>query len=335
MRRFQENGIKKVRADAKGARESTLSFVGMWFRLPVAALLFCAAVSAQSFAELRELYAYDRTAPLDVRLSSKGNRNNYTLYDISYSLAEKQRADGYLAVPQGRGRKPAVVWMHSSGALAWLGDAVLLAQCGAVSLVVNVPGAGVSGASGEGDRDTMIMAVVALRRAVDVLEARDDVDANRIAVVGHSFGAMMSAVAASIDPRFKAAVFEAGLLGMSIHIGTSLHPWAQGVRKQLGAQLAHYLEVISVVDAAHYIGDAPTIPKLFQSAWYDPGVPHDDASKFYEAATGPKELKWYDTAHDIDDIAAIADRARFLAKALDLGDAEKTIRSKAGIGAKR
>jgi dienelactone hydrolase len=282
----------------------------MRFRVPVPALLFCAATSAQNFTELKRLYAYDRTAPLDVTLTSKGNRSNYTLYDIGYSLPEKQRADGFLAVP------------------------VLLAQCGAVSLIVNVPGAGVSGTP-EGDRDAMIMAVVALRRAVDVLEARDDVDANRIAVAGHCFGAMMSAVAASIDPRFKAAVFEAGLLGMSIHIGTSPHPWAQGVRQQLGARLAHYLEVISVVDAAHYSGYAPAIPKLFQSALYDPGVPHDDASRFYEAATGPKELQWYDTAHDIDDISAFADRTRFLAKALRLAGAEKAIRSKAGIGGKR
>jgi len=115
---------------------------------------------------------------------------------------------------------------------------------------------------------------------------------------------------------------------MSIHIGTSPHPWAQGVRKQLGSQLQHYLEVISVVDAAHYMGQAPAIPKLFQSAWYDPGVPHGDAMKFYEAATGPKEMKWYDTAHDIDDIAAIADRTRFLAKALSLAGADQAIRSK-------
>jgi dienelactone hydrolase len=303
----------------------------MWSRV-AAALLFCAVASAQDFKELRKLYDYDRNAPLDVKLASRGARSNYTLYDISFSLPGNQRADGFLAAPLGRGRKPGVVWMHSSGALGWLGDAVMLAQCGAVSLIVNAP-AGVSGIPE--DRDAMILTVVALRRAADVLEARDDVDANRIAIVGHSFGAMMTAVAASIDPRFKAAVFEAGLLGMSIHIGTSPHPWAQGVRKQLGSQLPHYLEVISVTDAAHYIGYAPAIPKLFQSAWYDPGVPHDDASKFYEAATGPKELKWYDTAHDIDDIAAMADRTRFLAKALGLRGAEETIRSKVGIGTKR
>ena len=39
-------------------------------------------------------------------------------------------------------------------------------------------------------------------------------------------------------------------------------------------------------------------------------------------------MKWYDTAHDIDDIAAIADRTRFLAKALSLAGADQAIRSK-------
>ena len=284
--------------------------------------------------ELKQLYDYDRAAPLELKLSQTASRNGYTLYDVSYSLPKKQRTDGFLAVPQGRGRKPAVVWMHSSGALAWLGDAILLTQSGAVSLIINAPASSVPGTP-EGDRDAMIAAVVALRRAADVLEARDDVDPHRIALAGHSFGAMMSAVAASIDPRFKAAIFETGLLGMSIHIGTSPHSWAQGVRKELGAGLTHYLEVISVVDAAHYIGHAPLIPKLFQSAWYDPGVPHEDSVKFYEAATGPKEMKWYDTAHDIDDIAAVVDRARFLAKTLGLPGADAAIRTKAGIRQKR
>jgi cephalosporin-C deacetylase-like acetyl esterase len=296
--------------------------------------LLSAVASAQTFPELKKLYDYDRAAPLDVKLSQKGNRNGYTLYDVSYALSAGQRTDGYLAVPQRGGRKPAVVWMHSSGALAWLGDTVLLAEAGAVSLIINAPGAVGSGTA-EGDRNAMIAAVVALRRALDLLEARDDVDPHRIAIAGHSFGAMMSAVAASIDPRIKAAVFEAGLLGMSIHIGTSAHPWAQGVRKELGTGLQDYLKIISVVDDVHYIGHAPPIPKLFQSAWYDPGVPHEDSTRFYEAATGPKELKWYDTAHDIDDIGAIADRLRFLGKALGLAGVEAVIRAKAGAGQKR
>lgn len=301
-------------------------------QLPAAILLLCCGVaSAQTFAELRKLYDYDRAAPLDLKLTQRAARNGYALYDIGYAIPNGQRTDGFLVVPEGRGKKPAIVWMHSSGASAWLGDAVLLAQAGAVSLIINSQPSS-SPVTPEGDRDSMVATVVALRRAADVLEARVDVDHRRIAIAGHSFGAMMAAVTAAIDPRFKAAVFEAGLLGMSIHIGTSPHPWAQGMRKELGTGLARYLEVISVVDATHYIGQAPAIPKLFQSAWYDPGVPHEDSVKFYEASTGPKALKWYDTAHDINDIAAIADRARFLAKALALPDVEKAIRKKVSAG---
>lgn len=53
----------------------------------------------------------------------------------------------------------------------------------------------------------MIRSIVNIRRAVNILAAREDVDARRIAFVGHSFGAMMGAVAAA-DKRFNAAVSE-------------------------------------------------------------------------------------------------------------------------------
>ena len=118
--------------------------------------------------ELKQLYDYDRAAPLELKLSQRASRNSYTLYDVSYSLPKNQRTDGFLAVPQGRGRKPAVIWMHSSGALAWLVDAILLTQSGAVWLIINTP-ASSAPRTQEGDRDDMIAAVVALRRAADLL----------------------------------------------------------------------------------------------------------------------------------------------------------------------
>ena len=179
-------------------------------------------------------------------------------------------------------------------------------------------------------RDAMIQSVIALRKAAGLLAERADVDPARIVVAGHSFGAMMAAVAITVDPRFRAAVFEGGLLGMSIHFGTSPAPEMANLRKELGTGLAHYLDVISVVDAKHYIGHAPAIPKLFQSAWFDAGVPRQDSKDFYYAATEPKELRWYDTGHDIDDIAVMADRARFLGKVLDLPAVERVLRGKIG-----
>ena len=140
----------------------------------------------------------------------------------------------------------------------------------------------------------------------------------------------MGAVAVSVDDRFRAAVFEAGLLGMGVHMATSPGPWAQGVRKELGDQLQQSVDVISVVDDKNYIGHAPAIPKLFQSARYDPGVPLKDSEDFFNAASQPKELRWYETGHDVDDIGAIAERVRFLARSLRLGSVEGLLKNIAG-----
>src|SRR5262249_51940022 len=113
------------------------------------------------------------------------------------------------------------VWMHSGGPFFWLADAVLTARAGAASLIVS-PSFGSPDLPADQYRDAMIGAVIAIRRAVDILNSRSDVDSWRVGFVGHSFGALMGAVAVSVDKRFKAAVFEVGLAGMSYHLRTSV-----------------------------------------------------------------------------------------------------------------
>jgi len=142
---------------------------------------------------------------------------------------------------------------------------------------------------------------------------------------------MMGTVATAVDRRFKATVFEVGLLGMSIHIRTSPHPWAQGVRGEKGDKLEEFLQGIEPLDAGHYVGRlAPTV-LLFQSARMDPGVPDKDAQGFFDAASEPKQLKWYDTGHEVLDIAAISDRARFLSAQLHLPPIEPILKEKIGV----
>jgi len=303
--------------------------------IPVFAwILMAGSAGAQIPVDLAALYRYDRAAPLNIERKELASRAGYRLYSISYALPKGGHMPGLLVIPSRPGRKPAIVWMHSGGAIRFLGNAVLMARAGAVSLLVG-EAEGLPGGTAELARDQLIEDVIGLLRAADLLQTQSDVDPSRLALVGHSSGAMMGAVAVSIDDRFRSAVFEVGLLGMSIHIATSPGPWAAGVRKELGDQLPRFLKVISVVDASNYIGHAPAIPKLFQSALQDPGVPVKDAEDFFKAATEPKELKWYDSSHDIDDIAALADRARFLAKTLHLGNIERQLQgSRRRVGEK-
>ncbi len=280
----------------------------------------------QEFDKLKQLYQYDARQPFQLTVEPADVRPGESVHKLLIKNPDGSSREGFLVLPEGRGRKPAIIWMHSGGARAWLGNAALMARAGAVSMLIGpFP---TKGDRPEDFRDAMIQSVICLRKAADLLAGRDDVDPARIAIAGHSFGAMMAAVAITVDPRFRAAVFEGGLLGMSIHFGTSPAPEMASIRKELGTGLAHYLDVISVVDAKHYIGRAPAIPKLFQSAWFDAGVPRQDSEDFFRAATEPKELRWYDTGHDIDDIAVMADRARFLGKVLNMPAVDRVLRGK-------
>jgi cephalosporin-C deacetylase-like acetyl esterase len=297
--------------------------------------VFCWAgtlLASDNFAELATLYQYDRSIPLDIKVNDGLNRQRYTIYEISYANLKSGRTQGYLVIPRGPGRKPGIIWMHSGGPISRMADAVLMAEAGAISLLVNPPGPPAPSAKDpEGWRDFYVQSVIGLRRGIDLLAARTDVDKTRIGFVGHSFGAMIGAVATSVDERFRVAVYEVGLLGMSIHIGNSSDPWAEWVRQDAGDGLSHFLQVISVIDATHYIGHAPAIPKLFQAAWFDaPAVPHEASRAFYQAASDPKKLNWYDTGHDVDSIAAMSDRAKFLAKALGLKEINRVLRHNVG-----
>jgi fermentation-respiration switch protein FrsA (DUF1100 family) len=66
-----------------------------------------------------------------------------------------------------------------------------------------------------------------------------------------------------------------------------------------------------------FVGDAAPAPLLFQFARFDIGVTAAESEAFYAAASEPKEQHWYDTGHVVNDITAVADRARFLAQHLD------------------
>jgi dienelactone hydrolase len=65
-----------------------------------------------------------------------------------------------------------------------------------------------SGTSAE--RDETIQQAKDLRRSVDYLETRTDIDSARLAYYGISWGSVLGPIMTSIEPRFKAAVFSAG-----------------------------------------------------------------------------------------------------------------------------
>ncbi len=177
---------------------------------------------AKSIGELRQMFNYDRTLPLDVKEIGVEDRNGARIHDISYQSPKGGRVSAYLVVPSEKRRKFAgVIFMHSrpGSRKNFLDEALLLAKVGAVSLLIDAPfsRAGESKrefdstvTNPEADRDIYIQTVIDLRRGVDLLVSRSDVDLKRIGFVGHSYGAHTGAVLAGVEKRIKAYVIMAG-----------------------------------------------------------------------------------------------------------------------------
>jgi dienelactone hydrolase len=268
------------------------------------------------------LFDYDASRPLDVQESGVSVRDGVEVRDIAYASVSGARTAAYIVSPEGAGKsRPGVLFVHwyapgekDSNRAQFLEQASDLARRGVVSLLVDTmwsDPAWYRSRNHAEDYDHSVEQVRALRRALDVLLARPDVDAKRIAYVGHDFGAMYGAVLAGVDPRVNAAIaLQAGT--------TSFADWFLLSAKLTGEARDRFIEKLQPLDPVHYIGKAKA-PVLFQFAKEDVYVPKANADAFVAAAAEPKEVRWYDGGHGLT-AQAVRDRQDWLAARLGLAD---------------
>jgi hypothetical protein len=82
-------------------------------------------------------------------------------------------------------------------------------------------------------------------------------------------------------------------------------------------RLDAYLKSSERTDPIFYIAHN-TIPLFFQFARYERFFNKAAMDRYANAATGPKEVRWYDTGHDLNDPQALTDRAAWLKRIVGL-----------------
>lgn len=270
------------------------------------------------------MFDYDQTALLDIKEAPVENKKNIKVHDISYG-SKSERVSAYLIVPSGKGPFAAMIFLHGGGQdrSAFLEEALSLTKMGVVSLLIDEPSirAMPHFTEPEVDRDRYLKIVVNLRRGVDLLISRPDVDRRRIGYVGISFGAWMGAILASVDKRIKACVLIAGLPSSAELWRSSEHPMAVQVRRSLTKeQLERYLETTGPLDAIYFINHVAPSALFFQFGRQDEIITAQAAVQYEQAGSQPKTVKWYDARHEniITNPAALHDRAEWLRRRLKL-----------------
>jgi dienelactone hydrolase len=294
--------------------------------LPVLVLIGYSIVPAQD-PELARHFDYDRKAPLGIKQVGVQRRDRATVFDLTYESPKGGEVPAYLVVPQGRGPFAAVIWGHwywdnssMRNRKEFLDEAVVLARAGVVSLLIDGPiarpGHVVSkDLLDERTATDFIQEVIDVRRGVDLLLARRDVDRKRVAYVGHSYHANVGALLSGVDRRFKCFVLMAGSMSDELSFRTKEY---QAFRQKVGAEkFDAFVAKYDYLDQGKYVSHAAPAVVFLQFANQEPFLTPERARQHAEVVSEPKQVKFYEAPHALD-AEARRDRIHFLIEQLKL-----------------
>ena len=252
----------------------------------------------------RSLFAYDANAPLNLQKTVESTNNGVEVSAISFSSPAGGTVTGLLFDPVTRSSlRPGIVLMHGLPGTARnvMVQGQQLAELGAVVIAIDAPFARRGGQPlrfTNEDRAEQIQLIKDLQRAVDVLRARVNVDHDRIAYVGFSYGGAMGALFVGVERRIKTAVLVVGDGGLVSHFtGPEDLNFMAGLSC---ATRVSWFRAMAPIEPIRFIANASPTPLLLQSGRLDTLVPVADAESLQTAAREPRTILWYDAGHGLD-----------------------------------
>ena len=126
-------------------------------------------------------------------------------------------------------------------------------------------------------------ALAEAKDAVAWLSEQQAIDPARLAVAGYSLGSYIALETAARDERVRAVIIAAGG-------DLPVTPWTGMVRM--------------VTDPLKFVRQLSGRPLLMLHGKSDRTIPAQQAERLFEAASEPRELRWYDSAHILPPAAA-------------------------------
>jgi dienelactone hydrolase len=209
---------------------------------------------------------------------------------LELTVAPNERVPAHLYLPppvQASARRPAVLALHQTTAIGKrdVGEegrpnrayGLELAQRGYVVLAPDYPSFGdyPHDFAADGYVSGTMKGIFNHLRCVDYLAARDDVDPERIGVIGHSLGGHNAMFAAAFDPRLKVIVSSCGWTPFHDYYGGKLAGWTSDrymprIRDVYGSDPDHvpfdFHEVVAALAPRPFFSNSPLGDDNFDAA---------------------------------------------------------------------
>ena len=137
-----------------------------------------------------------------------------------------------------------------------------------------------------GWRNLVVQTVIDVRRGLDYLDSRPEIDITRTACIGGSMGGLLTFAVTGVDERIKVAASSVGL------------PWGQTLWRAFGWDDMPFVQsVIGPQNFAPRINDRPF---LMMMATRDRYYPREDAEELFRLVNSTqKEIIWFDSEHSL------------------------------------
>ncbi len=235
--------------------------------------------------------------------------------EVTFPDSAGQSTSAWLVEPSktSKSKRCAVLFVHwydteasDSNRNQFLREALPLTNDGCVSLLIDTMWSKIPwfrNRDASKDFENSEKQVRDLGKALDFLLSQKNVDPARVVYVGHDFGAMYGMLLAAKEKRVKAWALQAGTASFS--------DWYLYYPRRERAERQAVIDRLAPLDPVKHIAHAS--PLLLQFGTHDRFVTAAKAKQLFEAARDPKEVKWYEAGHALDE-QAVADRLTWVRK---------------------
>ncbi len=263
------------------------------------ALIIFFSCSAKMDLPVVNYYDYDSEFPLQDSVRLVQNSDSLQLYHVTYLSVHDKRVPGLLTIPQdARQPLPVIILLHGLDDRKTV-DYIetgnkAFSDSGYAVFRIDIDNHGERKAYDYefsltdgfrfSTRDVISQTVFDLRRAIDFLNTRKEIDSARIGYFGISLGGVIGTIFCGVDQRVKVPVI--ALAGGDLHLAFGM--------KALTDEAKNYF---SIIDPINFVGLISPRPLLMINAENDEIIPPITTKLMYKAAGEPKKIIWYPTTH--------------------------------------
>jgi uncharacterized protein len=274
--------------------------------------LFIHGCGGQRTVPVRVFYDYDASVPLSAQTRLVSDTGGYLQYHLTYRSAHEKKVTAFLYLPDSTTFArpwPVILFLHginnskktkyvriTSQKFVRQGWAVL-SMDGEYRGERRVHGRKLTGRSHIiSMREAVVQSVKDLRRGLDYLIGRGDIDGQRVGFMGVSLGGITGTMFCALDKRVDVVVLalSAGLLKS-----------VAGLRAISG----HADPTYDIIEPTTFIGDISPRPVLMINAQDDEVFPRFMVDALYESAGEPKRRCMLPGGHETIPLDATVDGA--------------------------